>query len=158
VRGIGGSKDPDYENNEKILTFIGSGNITFLKHIERKKFMSVLYLMIGSLCVFALAYRYYAAFIATKVLMLDDRNIAPSVSCNDGQNYVPTNKWVVFGHHFAAIAGAGPLIGPVLAAQYGWGPGFFWILLGSVFGGCVHDRLNVCTSYRLKGQPLSVIA
>jgi len=114
--------------------------------------------MIGSLCVFALAYRYYAAFIATKVLMLDDRNIAPSVSCNDGQNYVPTNKWVVFGHHFAAIAGAGPLIGPVLAAQYGWGPGFFWILLGSVFGGCVHDMIILFASYRHKGQSLSVIA
>jgi carbon starvation protein len=80
--------------------------------------VSVLYLLIGSICVFALAYRYYAAFIAARVLMLDDRNIAPSVLCNDGQNYVPTNKWVVFGHHFAAIAGAGPLIGPVLAAQY----------------------------------------
>ncbi len=79
--------------------------------------MSSLYLLIGALCVFALAYRYYAAFIAAKVLMLDDRNIAPSISCNDGQNFVPTNKWVVFGHHFAAIAGAGPLIGPVLAAQ-----------------------------------------
>jgi len=120
--------------------------------------MSALYLMVGSLCVFALAYRYYAAFIATKVLMLDDRNIAPSVSCNDGQNYVPTNKWVVFGHHFAAIAGAGPLIGPVLAAQYGWGPGFFWILLGSVFGGCVHDMIILFASYRHKGQSLSVIA
>jgi len=120
--------------------------------------MSVLYLMIGSLCVFALAYRYYAAFIATKVLMLDDRNIAPSISCNDGQNYVPTNKWVVFGHHFAAIAGAGPLIGPVLAAQYGWGPGFFWILLGSVFGGCIHDMIILFASYRHKGQSLSVIA
>ncbi len=65
-----------------------------------------------------MAYRYSAAYIATKVLMLDDRNIAPSVLCNDGQNYIPTNKWVVFGHHFAAIAGAGPMIGPVLAAQY----------------------------------------
>jgi carbon starvation protein len=120
--------------------------------------MSVLYLMIGGLCVFALAYRYYAAFVATKVLMLDDRNIAPSVSCNDGQNYVPTNKWVVFGHHFAAIAGGGPLIGPVLAAQYGWGPGFFWILLGSVFGGCIHDMIILFASYRHKGQSLSVIA
>ncbi|MFZ1982155.1 MAG: carbon starvation CstA family protein, partial [Smithella sp.] len=145
--------------DEKILTFTGSGNITFLKLKKgNEKFMNVLYLMIGSLCVFALAYRYYAAFIATKVLMLDDRNIAPSVSCNDGQNYVPTNKWVVFGHHFAAIAGAGPLIGPVLAAQYGWGPGFFWILLGSVFGGCVHDMIVLFASYRHKGQSLSVIA
>lgn len=120
--------------------------------------MSVLYLLIGSLCVLALAYRYYAAFIATKVLMLDDRNVAPSVLCNDGQNYVPTNKWVVFGHHFAAIAGAGPLIGPVLAAQYGWGPGFFWILLGSVFAGCVHDMIILFASYRHEGQSLSVIA
>jgi len=91
-------------------------------------------------------------------MMLDDRNIAPSISCNDGQNFVPTNKWVVFGHHFAAIAGAGPLIGPVLAAQYGWGPGFFWILLGSVFAGCVHDMIILFASYRHKGQSLSVIA
>jgi carbon starvation protein len=120
--------------------------------------MSSLYLMIGALCCFALAYRYYAAFIATRVLMLDDRNIAPSVSCNDGQNFVPTNKWIVFGHHFAAIAGAGPLIGPVLAAQYGWGPGFFWILLGSVFAGCVHDMIILFASYRHQGQSLSVIA
>jgi len=120
--------------------------------------VSVLYLLIGSLCAFALAYRYYAAFIATRVLLLDDRNIAPSVLCNDGQNYVPTNKWVVFGHHFAAIAGAGPLIGPVLAAQYGWGPGFFWILLGSIFAGCVHDMIILFASYRHEGQSLSVIA
>jgi len=120
--------------------------------------VSVLYLLIGSLCAFALAYRYYAAFIAARVLLLDDRNIAPSVLCNDGQNYVPTNKWVVFGHHFAAIAGAGPLIGPVLAAQYGWGPGFFWILLGSIFAGCVHDMIILFASYRHEGQSLSVIA
>ena len=121
--------------------------------------MSGLYLMIGALCCFVLAYRYYAAFISTRVLMLDDRNIAPSVSCNDGQNFVPTNKWVVFGHHFAAIAGAGPLIGPVLAAQYGWGPGFIWILLGSVFAGCVQsDMIILFGSYRHQGQSLSVIA
>ena len=120
--------------------------------------MSSLYLLIGALCVFALAYRYYAAFIAARVFMLDDRNIAPSISCNDGQNFVPTNKWVVFGHHFAAIAGAGPLIGPVLAAQWGWGPGFFWILIGSVFAGCVHDMIILFASYRHQGQSLSVIA
>jgi len=120
--------------------------------------MSAVILMVTALCVFALAYRFYAAFIAAKIMMLDDRNIAPSISCNDGQNYVPTNKWVVFGHHFAAIAGAGPLIGPVLAAQFGWGPGFFWILLGSVFAGCVHDFIILFASYRHKGQSLSVIA
>jgi len=114
--------------------------------------------MATALCFFALAYRYYSAFIAAKVLMLDDRNVTPAVSCNDGKDYVPTNKWIVFGHHFAAIAGAGPLIGPTLAAQYGWGPGFFWILLGSVFAGCVHDMIILFGSVRHQGQSLSVIA
>ncbi|KAB0670475.1 carbon starvation protein A [Oryzomonas sagensis] len=120
--------------------------------------MSVLYLLISSLCILALAYRYYSAFIAARVLMLDDRNITPAITCNDGKDYVPTNKWVVFGHHFAAIAGAGPLIGPTLAAQYGWGPGFFWILLGSVFAGCVHDMIILFASVRHQGQSLAVIA
>src|SRR5208283_2214805 len=120
--------------------------------------MSAIILMATALCFFALAYRYYSAFIAAKVLMLDDRNVTPAVSCNDGKDYVPTNKWIVFGHHFAAIAGAGPLIGPVLAAQYGWGPGFFWILLGSVFAGCVHDMIILFGSVRHQGQSLSVIA
>ncbi len=120
--------------------------------------MNALYLLIAGLCVFALSYRYYAAFIAAKVLMLDDRNVAPAVMCRDDHNYVPTNKWIVFGHHFAAIAGAGPMIGPVLAAQYGWGPGFIWILLGSVFAGCVHDMIILFASFRHKGQSLSVIA
>lgn len=120
--------------------------------------MSVLYLLISSLCALALAYRYYSAFIAARVLMLDDRNVTPAITCNDGKDYVPTNKWVVFGHHFAAIAGAGPLIGPTLAAQYGWGPGFFWILLGSVFAGCVHDMIILFASVRHQGQSLSVIA
>lgn len=90
--------------------------------------------------------------------MLDDRNTTPANSCNDGRDYIPTNKWVVFGHHFAAIAGAGPLIGPTLAAQYGWGPGFFWILLGSVFAGCIHDMIILFASVRHKGQSLMVIA
>lgn len=120
--------------------------------------MSVIYLLLSSLCVLSLAYRYYSAFIAAKVLMLDDRNSTPAVTCTDGKDYVPTNRWVVFGHHFAAIAGAGPLIGPTLAAQYGWGPGFFWILLGSVFGGCVHDMIILFASVRHQGQSLSVIA
>jgi carbon starvation protein len=120
--------------------------------------MSALYLLLTALCVFAIAYRYYAAFISARVLMLDDRNVTPAVACNDGRDYVPTNKWIVFGHHFAAIAGAGPLIGPTLAAQYGWGPGFFWILLGSVFAGAVHDMIILFGSVRHRGQSLSVIA
>lgn len=120
--------------------------------------MSAIMLLVMAVCIFILAYRYYSAFIAAKVLMLDDRNITPAISCNDGRDYVPTNKWVVFGHHFAAIAGAGPLIGPVLAAQYGWGPGALWIILGSVFAGAVHDFIILFASIRHKGQSLAVIA
>ena len=120
--------------------------------------MNSLVLLIISVCFFTLAYRYYAAFIGAKVLMLNSRKETPAISYNDGKDYVPTNKWIVFGHHFAAIAGAGPLIGPVLAAQYGWGPGFFWILLGSVFAGAVHDMIILFGSIRHKGQSISVIA
>ena len=120
--------------------------------------MNSVMLLVVAACVFLLAYRYYSAFIATKVLMLDDSIITPAYRCNDGNEFVPTNKWVLFGHHFAAIAGAGPLIGPVLAAQYGWGPGFMWILLGSVFAGAVHDFIILFASIRHSGQSLATIA
>ncbi len=120
--------------------------------------MNAVYLLVASVCCFYLAYRYYSAFICAKVLMLDDRNVTPAHSHEDGNDYVPTNKWVVFGHHFAAIAGAGPLVGPVLAAQYGWGPGAIWIILGSVFAGGVHDLIILFASVRHEGQSLAVIA
>jgi carbon starvation protein len=120
--------------------------------------MNSVMLLIVAACVFALAYRYYSAFIATKVLMLNDENQTPAYRCNDGREFVPMNKWVLFGHHFAAIAGAGPLVGPVLAAQWGWGPGFMWILLGSVFAGAVHDFIILFASVRHNGQSLAVIA
>ena len=120
--------------------------------------MNSVMLLIVSACVFILAYRYYSAFIAAKVLSLNDSYVTPAYRCNDGREFVPTNKWVLFGHHFAAIAGAGPLVGPVLAAQYGWGPGFVWILLGSVFAGAVHDFIILFASVRHNGQSLAVIA
>ena len=120
--------------------------------------MNSVMLLIVSACVFVLAYRYYSAFICAKVLMLSDLNETPSNRCNDGKEFVPMNKWVLFGHHFAAIAGAGPLVGPILAAQWGWGPGFMWILLGSVFAGAVHDLIILFASVRHNGQSLSVIA
>jgi len=94
-------------------------------------------IMVGALCVLAIGYRYYSAFIAAKVLTLDARREMPSRLFQDGHNYVPMNKWVLFGHHFAAIAGAGPLVGPVLAAQFGYAPGLLWLLAGAVLGGCV---------------------
>jgi carbon starvation protein len=120
--------------------------------------MNSVSLLIIAACVFILAYRYYSAFISAKILVLNDDFITPAYRCNDGREFVPTNKWVLFGHHFAAIAGAGPLVGPVLAAQFGWGPGFMWILLGSVFAGAVHDFIILFASVRHNGQSLAVIA
>jgi carbon starvation protein len=115
-------------------------------------------ILLGTLCVFALAYRYYSAFIAAKVLALDDSRITPSHAYEDGHNYVPSPKWVLFGHHFAAIAGAGPLVGPTLAAQFGFAPGFLWILIGAVFCGCVHDFTVLVASVRHKGRSLADVA
>jgi carbon starvation protein len=120
--------------------------------------MNALPLIIITLCVMAIAYRYYSAFIAAKVVALDDSRITPAHTLQDGQNYVPTNKWVLFGHHFAAISGAGPLIGPVLAAQFGYLPGFLWLLVGVVVAGAVHDFTILIASIRRRGRSLSDIA
>ena len=120
--------------------------------------MHALWFMLTALCVLAIAYRYYAAFIATKVLVLDDTRRTPAHTMNDGQNYHPTNKWVLFGHHFAAITGAGPLVGPVLAAQFGFLPGYLWILVGVVLGGAVHDFVILVSSTRRNGRSLAEIA
>jgi carbon starvation protein len=114
--------------------------------------------LIISLCVFALAYRYYGLFIATRVLELDENRETPAKSLNDMHDFHPTNKFVLFGHHFAAIAGAGPLIGPVLAAQFGYLPGLIWILIGAVVAGAVHDMVVLFASTRYDGKSLSLIA
>jgi len=120
--------------------------------------MNAVPIVLGSLLFLALAYRYYSAFIAAKVLALDDRRTTPAHVLKDGANYHPTNKWVLFGHHFAAISGAGPLIGPVLAAQFGYAPGLLWLLLGAVIAGGVHDLLVLAASIRRKGKSLAEIA
>jgi carbon starvation protein len=120
--------------------------------------MNALPLILITLCVMAIAYRYYGAFIAAKVVTLDDARITPAHTLKDGQNYLPTNKWVLFGHHFAAISGAGPLIGPVLAAQFGYLPGFLWLLVGVVLAGAVHDFTVLVASIRRKGRSLAEIA
>jgi carbon starvation protein len=120
--------------------------------------MNALPIMLGALCVLALAYRYYSAFLAAKVATLDDTRVTPAYELKDGHNYVPTNKWVLFGHHFAAITGAGPLIGPTLAAQFGFAPGFLWLLIGVVLGGAVHDFIIMFASVRRKGRSLAEIA
>src|SRR5712672_4169703 len=115
-------------------------------------------LLLAVLCVMAIAYRYYSAFLAAKVATLDDSRITPAVRLEDGQNYEPTNKWVLFGHHFAAISGAGPLIGPVLAAQFGFLPGLLWLVIGVCLGGAVHDFMILAASVRRKGKSLAEIA
>ncbi len=120
--------------------------------------MNAFPVLLGTLCVFALGYRYYSAFIAAKVLALDDTRTTPSHVYEDGHNYVPSPKWVLFGHHFAAIAGAGPLVGPTLAAQFGFAPGFLWILIGAVLCGCVHDFTVLVASVRHKGRSLADVA
>ncbi len=115
-------------------------------------------LMLAVLCVLAIGYRYYSAFLAAKVAVLDDARPTPAHRFNDGQNYHPTNKWVLFGHHFAAISGAGPLIGPVLAIQYGYMPGLLWLIIGVCLAGAVQDMLVLAASVRRDGKSLAEIA
>jgi carbon starvation protein len=114
--------------------------------------------MILVLLCLAIAYRYYSAFLAAKVAALDDSRVTPAYRFNDGQNYHPTNKWVLFGHHFAAISGAGPLIGPVLAIQYGYMPGLLWLVIGVCLAGAVQDMLVLAASVRRDGKSLAEIA
>jgi len=120
--------------------------------------MNAMPLVIGSLAIFALAYRFYYSFITAKVLVLDDSRLTPSGRLYDGQNYYPMSKWVLFGHHFAAIAGAGPLVGPVLACQFGYFPGFLWMVIGAVMAGGVHDVVILAASVRHDGKSLAEIA
>jgi carbon starvation protein len=120
--------------------------------------MNALPILIAAICILSIGYRYYSAFLAARVFALDDSRPTPAHRLNDGQNYHPTNKWVLFGHHFAAIAGAGPLIGPVLAAQFGWAPGLLWLLVGVVLGGAVHDFTILTASMRRNGRSLAEIA
>src|SRR5882757_9105014 len=120
--------------------------------------MHAMPLLLGILCVMAIAYRYYSAFLAAKVAVLDDTRVTPAVRLEDGQNYHPTSKWVLFGHHFAAISGAGPLIGPVLAAQFGYLPGLIWIVIGVCLAGAVQDFIALSASTRRGGKSLAQIA
>ncbi len=120
--------------------------------------MNTFPILFGALCVYALAYRYYSAFIAAKALSLDDRRTTPAHVYPDGHNYVASPRWVLFGHHFAAIAGAGPLVGPTLAAQFGFAPGFIWILAGAVLAGCVQDFAVLVASVRHRGRSLADLA
>jgi carbon starvation protein len=120
--------------------------------------MNAMPFVIGTIAVFVIAYRLYFSFIAAKVAVRNDLEETPAHRLYDGQNYYPMNKWVLFGHHFAAIAGAGPLVGPVLAAQFGFMPGFLWMLIGAVMAGAVHDYIILTASVQHDGKSLAAIA
>ncbi|MDQ7788134.1 MAG: carbon starvation CstA family protein [Thermodesulfovibrionales bacterium] len=130
--------------------------VTGIIHPSEK--INALWLVIAAGCVYLITYRFYASFLAAKVLVLDEKRTTPAKKLFDGIDYQPTNRWVLFGHHFAAIAGAGPLIGPMLAAQFGYLPGFLWILIGAALGGAVHDVVILFASIRRNGRSLAEIA
>ena len=121
---------------------------------HRGEALNSAYILIAALCSYALGYRFYSKWIAARVLTLNDRRATPCVVNDDGRDFVKTNKWIVFGHHFAAISGPGPLVGPVLAAQFGYLPGVLWILIGVVLGGAVQDFVILFSSLRRNGNSL----
>src|SRR5271165_4696837 len=134
---------------------IGVGTIAFgVVALSRGESVNAAWLVIAAVCIYFVAYRFYALFIARKVLGVDPMRQTPAYRHNDGLDYVPTNRYVLFGHHFAAIAGAGPLVGPVLAAQMGYLPGTLWILAGVVFAGAVQDMTVLFISTRRDGRSL----
>src|SRR6185369_13155252 len=107
--------------------------------LHRGETISSTWFLVAGLCIYAIGYRFYSAFLAARALVLDDSRLTPAHTRNDGRDFVPTNRWVVFGHHFAAIAGPGPLVGPILAAQFGYLPASLYIVIGVVIGGAVQD-------------------
>ncbi|MEY2560767.1 MAG: carbon starvation protein, partial [Verrucomicrobiota bacterium] len=132
---------------------LGLGAIAVLA-LSRGEQISALWIVTVGLCTFAISYRFYSKWLATKVLMLNDERATPAIANEDGKDFVPTSRWMVFGHHFAAIAGPGPLVGPVLAAQFGFLPGTLWILIGATLGGGVHDMIVLFSSVRRRGKTL----
>src|SRR5260370_24868259 len=142
---------------KKVIWFavaaLGTGAIAVLA-LSRGEQISALWIIVAGLCATSISYRFYSKWLATKVLVLNDERATPAVVQNDGKDFVPTNRWMVFGHHFAAIAGPGPLVGPVLAAQFGFLPGTVWILIGATLGGAVHDMIVLFASVRRGGKTL----
>src|SRR5690348_2651618 len=131
----------------------GWAYVTLATH--RGEAISSLYILVAALCSYAIGYRFYSKWIAARVLALDDRRATPCEVKDDGRDFVKTDKWIVFGHHFAAISGPGPLVGPVLAAQFGYLSGALWILIGVVLGGAVQDFVILFCSLRRNGKSLA---
>jgi carbon starvation protein len=149
----------------KTLVILGWGTVALLGAVavsavalHRGEPINALWLVVAATCCYALGYRFYSKFIAVKILMLDGLRATPAERLENGRDFLVTNKWVVFGHHFAAIAGPGPLVGPVLAAQFGYLPGTMWVLAGAVFAGCVQDFVILLFSVRRDGKSLTEMA
>jgi carbon starvation protein len=140
-----------------LVALAGAGALAVLA-LRRGENVSAAWLLVAALCTYAIGYRFYSAFIAAKIFALDDARATPAERLSDGRDYVPTNRWIVFGHHFAAIAGPGPLVGPTLAAQFGYLPGVLWIVIGVVLGGAVQDMVILCASTRRDGKSLGQMA
>lgn len=139
------------------IAFIGAYAVAMIAY-WRGETVNAVWFLVAAAVVYAIAYRFYSAFLAARVFALDACRLTPAEAINDGRDFVPTNRWVVFGHHFAAIAGPGPLIGPTLAAQFGYLPGTLWILAGVVLGGAVQDFCVLCGSLRRGGRSLGQMA
>jgi carbon starvation protein len=126
--------------------------------LHRGEPLNATWFVVAAVCCYMVAYRLYSAFIAARLLALDDTRATPAEIHDDGRDFVPTNKWVLFGHHFAAIAGPGPLVGPTLAAQFGYLPGTLWLILGAAVAGCVQDFIILFCSIRRDGKTLGQMA
>src|SRR3989440_7313485 len=135
------------------VALLGAGAYATLA-LRRGEQISSAYLLLAALCSYAIGYRFYSEWISARVLMLNDRRATPCEVHDDGRDFVKTNQWIVFGHHFAAISGPGPLVGPVLAAQFGYLPGTLWILIGVTLGGAVQDFVILFSSLRRGGKSL----
>ncbi len=139
------------------IALLGAAGLAAIA-LERDEHINAMWFIVAAGCTYLVAYRFYSAFLAAKVLALDNTRATPAERLEDGRDFVPTNKWVVMGHHFAAIAGPGPLIGPTLAAQFGYLPGTLWLIAGAVLGGCVQDFVILCFSVRRDGKSLGQMA
>jgi carbon starvation protein len=137
---------------------LGAGGLAYIALARGEDRPSALWFVIAAVCIYAVGYRFYSGFIARRVLELDDSHPTPAVRLNNGRDYVPTQRWITFGHHFAAIAGPGPLVGPVLAAQFGYLPSTLWIVIGAVLGGCVQDLVILGYSLKRDGRSLGKMA
>src|SRR3954465_4180807 len=140
-----------------VIALTGAAAFAWLA-LSRGETISAAWLLTAAVCTYLVGYRFYSKFIATKVFVLNDARPTPATRLEDGRDYVPTNRWIVFGHHFAAIAGPGPLVGPTLAAQFGFLPGALWILVGVALGGAVQDFVILAASVRRNGKSLGQMA